>query len=141
MERVHSSERFRPVLFARAQNFFYDSRHETRNRCADRRALTDQLVTQIESPDPLAPRARRREAAVDPATRRHQHISRFPVIEAYDRLASRGLIQPGSTGSGFYVASHIVDDEDRRPGGCDPRLAEEEIEARSCSSSTTLARR
>jgi len=86
--------------------------------------LTDQLVTQIESQI----RSRRVLAGAKlPSIRQlaaDQHISRFPVIEAYDRLASRGLIQP-KHGSGFYVASHI-DDEDRRPGGCDPRLAEEE---------------
>jgi DNA-binding transcriptional MocR family regulator len=50
-----------------------------------------------------------------------QHrISRFPVIEAYDRLSSLGLIVPRH-GSGFYVASHVGSE-----GGSVPRLAEEE---------------
>ena len=53
-----------------------------------------------------------------------QKISRFPVIEAYDRLSSLGLIVP-KHGSGFYVASHVGTD-DSMPGGSDPRLAEEE---------------
>src|ERR1700722_10119094 len=53
-----------------------------------------------------------------------QKISRFPVIEAYDRLSSLGLIVP-KHGSGFYVASHVGAD-DSMPGGSDPRLAEEE---------------
>ncbi|MFL6687538.1 GntR family transcriptional regulator, partial [Paraburkholderia graminis] len=51
-------------------------------------------------------------------------VSRFPVIEAYDRLVSLGYID-SRHGSGFYVA-------DRPPGGAqcdgtsDPRRAEEE---------------
>jgi DNA-binding transcriptional MocR family regulator len=50
-----------------------------------------------------------------------QHgISRFPVIEAYDRLSSLGLIVPRH-GSGFYVANHVGNE-----GGSIPRLAEEE---------------
>jgi DNA-binding transcriptional MocR family regulator len=49
-----------------------------------------------------------------------QRISRFPVIEAYDRLSSLGLIVPRH-GSGFYVASHVGNE-----GGSVPRLAEEE---------------
>lgn len=53
-----------------------------------------------------------------------QQISRFPVIEAYDRLSSLGLIVPRH-GSGFYVASH-VGAEDAAPGGSNPKLASEE---------------
>src|ERR1700679_255531 len=49
-----------------------------------------------------------------------QGISRFPVIEAYDRLSSLGLIVPRH-GSGFYVANHVGNE-----GGSVPRLAEEE---------------
>jgi DNA-binding transcriptional MocR family regulator len=49
-----------------------------------------------------------------------QKISRFPVIEAYDRLSSLGLIVPRH-GSGFYVANHVGNE-----GGSVPRLAEEE---------------
>lgn len=86
--------------------------------------LTDQLVNQIESQI----RARRVLAGAKlPSIRQlaaDQRISRFPVIEAYDRLASLGLIQP-KHGSGFYVAGH-VDEANRAHGGCDPRLAEEE---------------
>jgi len=52
-----------------------------------------------------------------------QQISRFPVIEAYDRLSSLGLIVP-KHGSGFYVAAHVGNE--MRSGGSDPRLAEEE---------------
>ncbi len=51
-------------------------------------------------------------------------ISRFPVIEAYDRLVSLGFID-SRHGSGFYVA-----ERQRGSPGCqgtsDPRRAEEE---------------
>src|ERR1700712_2638599 len=53
-----------------------------------------------------------------------QQISRFPVIEAYDRLSSLGLIVPRH-GSGFYVASHMGLEENA-PGASNPRLAVEE---------------
>ncbi len=53
-----------------------------------------------------------------------QQISRFPVIEAYDRLSSLGLIVP-KHGSGFYVASHVSTD-DFASGGSNPKLAAEE---------------
>ncbi|SAK98571.1 GntR family transcriptional regulator [Caballeronia calidae] len=86
--------------------------------------LTEQIVTQIEA----MIRSRRVLAGAKlPSIRQlaaEQRISRFPVIEAYDRLASRGLIQP-KHGSGFYVANH-VEECDRLAGNCDPRLAEEE---------------
>src|ERR1700722_13044796 len=49
-----------------------------------------------------------------------QQISRFPVIEAYDRLSSLGLIVP-KHGSGFYVATQVGNE-----GGSVPRIAEEE---------------
>ena len=51
-------------------------------------------------------------------------ISRFPVIEAYDRLVSLGLIE-SRHGSGFYVSrrAHAALD---RCGASDPRRAEEE---------------
>src|SRR5215471_16003749 len=86
--------------------------------------LTEQIGSQIEA----MIRSRRVLAGAKlPSIRQlaaDQRISRFPVIEAYDRLASRGLVQPRH-GSGFYVASHI-EDVGHTPGGCDPRLAEEE---------------
>jgi DNA-binding transcriptional MocR family regulator len=86
--------------------------------------LTEQIVSQIET----MIRSRRVLAGAKlPSIRQlatEQSISRFPVIEAYDRLASRGLIQPRH-GSGFYVANH-VDEHARDAGNCDPRLAEEE---------------
>lgn len=53
-----------------------------------------------------------------------QQISRFPVIEAYDRLSSLGLIVP-KHGSGFYVASHVGSD-DAMHGASNPHLASEE---------------
>jgi DNA-binding transcriptional MocR family regulator len=51
-------------------------------------------------------------------------ISRFPVIEAYDRLISLGLVE-SRHGSGFYVSgrAHAALD---RSGASDPRRAEEE---------------
>ncbi|GGD60566.1 PLP-dependent aminotransferase family protein [Caballeronia grimmiae] len=86
--------------------------------------LTEQIVSQIEA----MIRSRRVLAGAKlPSIRQlaaEQRISRFPVIEAYDRLASRGLIQP-KHGSGFYVANR-VDDREGESGNCDPRLAEEE---------------
>ncbi|WP_250452852.1 PLP-dependent aminotransferase family protein [Caballeronia sp. ATUFL_M2_KS44] len=86
--------------------------------------LTEQIVNQIEA----MIRSRRVLAGAKlPSIRQlaaEQRISRFPVIEAYDRLASRGLIQP-KHGSGFFVANR-VDDRDGESGNCDPRLAEEE---------------
>jgi DNA-binding transcriptional MocR family regulator len=82
--------------------------------------MTDQLVTGIAA----MIRARKLLAGVKlPSIRSlaaEQRISRFPVIEAYDRLSSLGLIVP-KHGSGFYVANHVS-----APGGSDPRLAEEE---------------
>jgi DNA-binding transcriptional MocR family regulator len=86
--------------------------------------LSEQLSTQIEDlirSRQLPPGAKLpsiRQLASD------QQISRFPVIEAYDRLASRGLVEPRH-GSGFYVANHTSAAELSR-GGSDPRLAEEE---------------
>ena len=68
--------------------------------------LTEQIVNQVEA----MIRSRRVLAGAKlPSIRQlaaEQRISRFPVIEAYDRLASRGLIQP-KHGSGFYVANHV----------------------------------
>ncbi|CAG9224693.1 aminotransferase-like domain-containing protein [Burkholderia vietnamiensis] len=52
-----------------------------------------------------------------------QQISRFPVIEAYDTLAARGLIQPRH-GAGFYVTDRF--DRSAPVGGTDPQIAEEE---------------
>ncbi|MBR7962317.1 PLP-dependent aminotransferase family protein [Burkholderia vietnamiensis] len=52
-----------------------------------------------------------------------QQISRFPVVEAYDMLAARGLIRPRH-GSGFYVTDRF--DTHAHAGGTDPRVAEEE---------------
>ncbi|KAF1029545.1 MAG: 2-aminoadipate transaminase [Burkholderia plantarii] len=86
--------------------------------------MTDQLVTQIEA----AIRAR----LVTPGARlpsirklaEAQRISRFPVVEAYDRLVARGLVE-ARHGSGFYVG-HPGGALERAEGGSDPRLAEEE---------------
>ncbi|WP_164171158.1 GntR family transcriptional regulator, partial [Stenotrophomonas maltophilia] len=49
-------------------------------------------------------------------------ISRFPVIEAYDRLVSLGLLD-SRHGSGFYVAESNLTGRDGR-GWSDPRRAE-----------------
>ncbi len=51
-------------------------------------------------------------------------ISRFPVIEAYDRLVSLGLVE-SRHGSGFYVSAGARASADRC-GASDPRRAEEE---------------
>ena len=51
-------------------------------------------------------------------------ISRFPVIEAYDRLVSLGLLD-SRHGSGFYVAESNLTGRDGR-GWSDPRRAEAE---------------
>lgn len=51
-------------------------------------------------------------------------ISRFPVIEAYDRLVSLGYLD-SRHGSGFYVADHARA-ADGATGASDPRRAEEE---------------
>ncbi len=84
--------------------------------------LTDQLASQIED----LIRSRHLRAGVKlPSIRQlaaEQQISRFPVIEAYDRLASRGLIQP-KHGSGYYVTSR-ADGRDRAAGSTDPRAVE-----------------
>jgi DNA-binding transcriptional MocR family regulator len=86
--------------------------------------MTDQLVTGIST----LIRSRQLLAGVKlPSIRAlaaSQQISRFPVIEAYDRLSSLGFIVP-KHGSGFYVANHIGS-ESSASGGSDPRLAEEE---------------
>ena len=52
-----------------------------------------------------------------------QQISRFPVIEAYDMLAVRGLIRPRH-GSGFYVTDRF--ESSALSGDADLRGAEEE---------------
>jgi DNA-binding transcriptional regulator YhcF (GntR family) len=86
--------------------------------------MTDQLVTGISG----LIRSRQLLAGVKlPSIRAlaaSQQISRFPVIEAYDRLSSLGFIVP-KHGSGFYVANHMGG-ESGASGGSDPRLAEEE---------------
>lgn len=51
-------------------------------------------------------------------------ISRFPVIEAYDRLVSLGLVE-SRHGSGFYVSGRAQVARDRC-GASDPRRAEDE---------------
>lgn len=85
--------------------------------------LTEQLASQIEQ----MIRSRHLRSGVKlPSIRKmaaDQQISRFPVIEAYELLAARGLIQPRH-GSGFYVTDRC--DADAHPGGADPRVAEEE---------------
>ncbi|CAG9170391.1 aminotransferase-like domain-containing protein [Cupriavidus pampae] len=50
-------------------------------------------------------------------------ISRFPVIEAYDRLVSQGLLD-SRQGSGFYVADSPLSGRAMR-GWSDPSLAED----------------
>jgi len=50
-------------------------------------------------------------------------ISRFPVIEAYDRLVSQGLLD-SRQGSGFYVADSPLAGRSAR-GWSDPSLAED----------------
>jgi DNA-binding transcriptional MocR family regulator len=50
-------------------------------------------------------------------------ISRFPVIEAYDRLVSLGYVE-SRHGSGFYVSSRMPAADGR--GTSDPRRAEQE---------------
>ncbi|WP_321817044.1 MULTISPECIES: PLP-dependent aminotransferase family protein [unclassified Paraburkholderia] len=51
-------------------------------------------------------------------------VSRFPVMEAYDLLVSRGLIEPRH-GSGFYV-TNCVDTLEHWPRGADPEVARAE---------------
>ncbi|TKC82924.1 PLP-dependent aminotransferase family protein [Trinickia terrae] len=51
-------------------------------------------------------------------------VSRFPVIEAYDRLVSLGYVE-SRHGSGFYVSSRTPAADDCQ-GASDPRRAEEE---------------
>jgi DNA-binding transcriptional MocR family regulator len=53
-------------------------------------------------------------------------VSRFPVMEAYDHLVSRGLIEPRH-GSGFYVTS-CTDIHDHWSRGTDPGVARAESE-------------
>ncbi|WP_133647643.1 PLP-dependent aminotransferase family protein [Paraburkholderia flava] len=52
-------------------------------------------------------------------------ISRFPVIEAYDRLVSLGYVD-SRPGSGFYVAERPRTTMSTSMGTSDPRRAEEE---------------
>lgn len=85
--------------------------------------LTEQIVlavkTWISSREAL-PGARLpsiRQLAAD------HHISRFPVIEAYDRLVSQGLLD-SRQGSGFYVADSTLAGRSGR-GWSDPSLAED----------------
>lgn len=52
------------------------------------------------------------------------NISRFPVIEAYDRLVSLGYVE-SRHGSGFYVSGRVHAALDRC-GASDPRRAEDE---------------
>ncbi|KVU91727.1 GntR family transcriptional regulator [Burkholderia ubonensis] len=85
--------------------------------------LTEQLVDQIER---MIRSQQLRGGVKLPSIRKmaaDQQISRFPVIEAYDLLAARGLIRPRH-GSGFYVTDRL--DAGALPGGTDPRVAEEE---------------
>ncbi len=86
--------------------------------------LTDQIVAQMER------WIRSREAhagAKLPSIRRlaeEYGISRFPVIEAYDRLVSLGYVE-SRHGSGFYVSSRWRGASDSS-GTSDPRRAEDE---------------
>ena len=87
-------------------------------------SMTEQIVAAMEQ------WIRSREAhagAKLPSIRQLAHdcaISRFPVIEAYDRLVSLGLIE-SRHGSGFYVSASAHTALDRA-GASDPRRAEEE---------------
>lgn len=56
-----------------------------------------------------------------------QGISRYPVIEAYDRLVALGHVE-SRHGSGFYVANHHRKDGEGVPGLVDPRRAGNESE-------------
>jgi DNA-binding transcriptional MocR family regulator len=72
--------------------------------------LTEQIVGQVEA---LILSRELRVGMRLPSIRKfaaEHNISRFPVIEAYDRLATRGLLQP-KHGSGYYVAEQF----DRAP--------------------------
>ncbi|PLZ01789.1 GntR family transcriptional regulator [Burkholderia sp. WAC0059] len=83
--------------------------------------LTEQLASQIEQ---LIRTRHLRSGVKLPSIRKmaaDQQISRFPVIEAYDMLAARGLIQPRH-GSGFYVTGG----GGPPCGSTDPRITEEE---------------
>jgi DNA-binding transcriptional MocR family regulator len=86
--------------------------------------LTDQIVAQMEG------WVRSREAhagAKLPSIRSlaaQYGISRFPVIEAYDRLVSLGYVE-SRHGSGFYVSAHWRDISGSA-GTSDPRRAEDE---------------
>ncbi|HWT39344.1 MAG TPA: PLP-dependent aminotransferase family protein, partial [Paraburkholderia sp.] len=68
--------------------------------------LTEQIVGQVEA---LILSRELRVGMRLPSIRKfaaEHNISRFPVIEAYDRLATRGLLQP-KHGSGYYVAEQF----------------------------------
>ncbi|MGE8475079.1 MAG: PLP-dependent aminotransferase family protein, partial [Paraburkholderia hospita] len=68
--------------------------------------LTEQIVGQVEA---LILARELRVGMRLPSIRKfaaEHNISRFPVIEAYDRLATRGLLQP-KHGSGYYVAEQF----------------------------------
>ncbi|KVD39538.1 GntR family transcriptional regulator [Burkholderia ubonensis] len=56
-----------------------------------------------------------------------QGVSRYPVIEAYDRLVALGHVE-SRHGSGFYVASHHHQHVAAALGLADPRRAEHESE-------------
>ncbi|MBU9332975.1 aminotransferase-like domain-containing protein [Burkholderia multivorans] len=87
-------------------------------------SLKEQLVYQIED------MIRSRQAPVGtrlPSIRQlatANGVSRFPVMEAYDHLVSRGLIEPRH-GSGFYV-TNCVGPYDHWPPGADPEVARAE---------------
>jgi len=56
-----------------------------------------------------------------------QGVSRYPVIDAYDRLVALGYIE-SRPGSGFYVANHRKQHAAAALGLADPRRAEDESE-------------
>lgn len=86
--------------------------------------LTDQIVAQME----CWIRSREAHAGAKLPSIRHlaaEHgISRFPVIEAYDRLVSLGYVE-SRHGSGFYVSARWRGALDSA-GTSDPRRAEDE---------------
>jgi DNA-binding transcriptional MocR family regulator len=63
----------------------------------------------------------------------HQHVSRFTVVEAYDRLVASGYVE-SRRGSGFYVATPAVPDSaTERSGNLDRAIDVANLIAELCS--------
>lgn len=78
-------------------------------------SLTEQIVKQIKG---LISTGQLRAGARLPSIRglaSEQQVSRFPVLEAYDRLTALGLVHPRH-GSGYYVSNQL-DSAERQMGG------------------------